>query len=107
MHLTLIGAVQLVIGFLLLMFGTVPGMLAFVLVSALMMGSSAIDLPAIGASSIPPIEFAAVFLTIRVLLPGSINVPAQRGGERDEADQRDEPRVAVKIAKGYREQGQT
>ncbi len=76
MHLTLIGAVQLVIGFLLLMFGTVPSMLAFVLVSALMMGSSAIDLPAIGASSIPPIEFAAVFLTIRVLLPGSINVPA-------------------------------
>ena len=72
MYLTLIGAAQFVIGCILLLFGTVPSMLVFVLGSALMLGASAIDVPAIGGSSIPPIEFAAVFFAIRVLLPGSI-----------------------------------
>lgn len=72
MSLTLIGAAQFIIGFILLLFGTVPSMLVFVLVSALMMGASAIDLPVIGNSSVPPVEFAAVFLAVRVLLPGSV-----------------------------------
>lgn len=72
MSLTLIGAAQFVIGFILLLFGTVPSMLVFVLVSALMMGSSAINLPAIGNSSIPPVEFAAIFFAVRVFLPGSV-----------------------------------
>ena len=72
MSLTLIGAAQFVIGFILLLFGTVPSMLVFVLVSALMMGASAINVPVIGNSSIPPVEFAAVFLAVRVLLPGSV-----------------------------------
>lgn len=68
---TEIGVVQFVIGLLLLMFGSVPTMFLFVVYSGLMAGSAAIQLPAIGGSSIPPVQLALVFLVIRVLLPGA------------------------------------
>ncbi|MDO6416165.1 hypothetical protein Q4F19_17395 [Sphingomonas sp. BIUV-7] len=46
-------------------------MYAFTLISSLMGGSAAFQLPALGGSSIPPVQFALGFLVLRLLLPGS------------------------------------
>ena len=74
MQPTFIGAAQLVIGALLLVFGSIPGALAFVIASGLFGGSAALLLPALGGSSIPPINLAMVFLVLRLLR----EAPAQR-----------------------------
>ncbi|RDE05307.1 hypothetical protein [Sphingomonas aracearum] len=63
---TFIGVAQILIGALLL-FGSVPAMLAFVMLSGLMGGSAALQLPALGGSSIPPIDVALGFLVLRLL----------------------------------------
>lgn len=71
MQLTFIGAIQVLIGLMLFVGGSVEAMFAFVLGSALFGGSAAILLPLIGGSSIPPVQFALLFMAMRLLLPGA------------------------------------
>jgi len=70
MELTFIGAGQVLIGLSLFMAGTVEAMFGFMLISAMFGGSAAIALPALGGSSIPPVQFALVFMAMRLLVPG-------------------------------------
>lgn len=69
MELTFIGMIQVVIGILVVFFGSVRSALIFLLVSALFEGSAAIVLPSLGGSSIPPVQFALFFTTLRILAP--------------------------------------
>lgn len=71
MELTFIGAAQVLIGLALLLGGTVEAMFAFLLVSGLFGGSAALALPLLGGSSIPPVQFALVFMGLRLLVPGA------------------------------------
>lgn len=68
---TIFGIVIAVIGLLLLLGGQVPAMYSFVILCSLMGGSAALQLPALGGSSIPPVQFALGFMVLRLLLPGS------------------------------------
>lgn len=70
MELTFIGAVQLLIGLALFIGGSIEAMFAFALGSALFGGSAAILLPLLGGSSIPPVQFALLFVAMRLLVPG-------------------------------------
>ncbi len=70
MSLTFFGALMLMIGPLLLMGAGMIAMLAFVMVATLFGGSAAIELPALGGSSIPPANLALLFLLLRAVLPG-------------------------------------
>jgi hypothetical protein len=67
MELTFIGVIQIVVGLLLLIAGLPRHMFVFLLVSGLFGGSAAILLPALGGSSIPPIQFACLFAYLRLL----------------------------------------
>lgn len=69
MELTFVGIIQLVIGSLIVLTGSVRSALAFVMVSGLFDGSAAILLPALGGSSIPPIQFAILFVYLRIIAP--------------------------------------
>jgi hypothetical protein len=71
MELTFIGAVQVLFGLALFVAGSVEAMFAFALVSALFGGSAAILLPVLGNSSIPPVQFALLFVAMRLLVPGA------------------------------------
>ncbi len=71
MELTFIGAVQVLIGLTLFVAGSVEAMFAFALVSAIFGGSAALQLPVLGNSSIPPIQFALLFVAMRLLVPGA------------------------------------
>jgi hypothetical protein len=71
MELTFIGAAQVLIGLALFIAGSVEAMFAFALVSALFGGSAAILLPVLGNSSIPPVQFALLFVAMRLLVPGA------------------------------------
>lgn len=71
MELTFIGAAQVLIGLGLFVAGSVEAMFAFALVSAMFGGSAAILLPVLGNSSIPPVQFALVFVAMRLLVPGA------------------------------------
>lgn len=71
MELTFIGAAQVLIGLALFVAGSVEAMFAFALVSAMFGGSAAIQLPVLGNSSIPPIQFALLFVAMRLLVPGA------------------------------------
>lgn len=71
MILTFIGALQVLVGLALFVSGTVEAMFAFALVSALFGGSAAILLPVLGNSSIPPVQFALLFVAMRLLVPGA------------------------------------
>lgn len=71
MELTFIGAVQVLFGLGLFVAGSVEAMFAFALVSALFGGSAAILLPVLGNSSIPPVQFALLFVAMRLLVPGA------------------------------------
>ncbi|MBX9663152.1 hypothetical protein [Novosphingobium sp.] len=71
MELTFIGAVQVLVGLALFVAGSVEAMFAFALVSALFGGSAAILLPVLGNSSIPPVQFALLFVAMRLLVPGA------------------------------------
>lgn len=69
MELTVIGAIQLIVGLALFMFGSLRTLFAFVMVATLLGGSAAIQLTALGGSSIAPAHFALGFLLLRCLLP--------------------------------------
>ncbi|WP_408589077.1 hypothetical protein [Novosphingobium sp.] len=72
MILTFIGAVQTLLGLSLFLGGTIEAMFGFLLVSALFGGSAAVTLPALGTgSSIPPVQFALVFMAMRLFVPGA------------------------------------
>lgn len=71
MTLTWIGLVLLPIGLWLLFRAGVAQMLGLILVTSLMGGAAAVNLPALGGSSIPPTYFALAFLAARICLPGS------------------------------------
>ena len=72
---TYIGVIQLMIGLLLLFVGSIPAMFAFVMVSDMFGGSAALALPALGGSTIPPVQFALVFLIMRLILPSAQQMP--------------------------------
>lgn len=74
MSLTFIGLPLAVIGLLLLGFASLQAMLTFVILCGLMGGAAALALPALGGSSIPPLQFVLPFLIARILLPGSGHV---------------------------------
>lgn len=69
MIITFIGLIQCLIGAYLLIRGSLSQMFLFVLVSGLLGGSAAVQLPSLGGSSIPPTQFALLFLWIRILMP--------------------------------------
>jgi len=72
MQLTIIGAIQVLVGLVLFLAGSVEAMFAFLLVSTLFAGSAAIVLGSLGTgSSIPPLDFALLFMIMRLLVPGS------------------------------------
>ncbi|MGZ7301737.1 hypothetical protein ACXWQI_09570, partial [Streptococcus pyogenes] len=71
MLLTFIGAIPVLVGLGLFLGGSIEAMFAFLLVSALLGGSAAIQLPSLGGSSIPPVQFALVFLALRLVAPGA------------------------------------
>ena len=68
---TLIGIVVALIGLLLLVRASIETMYSFVILCSLMGGSAALQMPALGGSSVPPVQFALGFLLLRLLLPGS------------------------------------
>jgi hypothetical protein len=68
---TIFGVIIGVLGLALLTISNVPRMFGFVVFCSMLGGASAIDLPALGGSSIPPVQFALGFLALRCLLPGS------------------------------------
>lgn len=70
MNVTIFGLLVLVVGLFMLVRGSMAAMLAFVMLTTLMGGSAAINLPALGGSSIPPANLALVFLVLRAVLPG-------------------------------------
>lgn len=70
MSLTIFGVLMLVFGTLFLLGSGMVTMLAFVMVATLFGGSAAINLPALGGSSIPPANLALLFLLLRATLPG-------------------------------------
>lgn len=82
MSITFIGLIQCLIGAILLVRGSLPQMFFFMLASGLFGGSAAIQLPALGGSSIPPTQFALLFLWLRIIMPsggyGGALVPAFR-----------------------------
>lgn len=85
MELTFIGMIQAVVGLLLFLVGTVEAMFGFLMISALFGGSAAIIVSALGGSSIPPAQFALVFMGMRVLVPGGGQFIALRDAIRSNA----------------------
>jgi hypothetical protein len=71
MELTFIGYVLLVLGTAVVVAGKLKHAMMLMMASALLGGSAAVLLPALGESSIPPIQFVLVFVTLRILMPGS------------------------------------
>lgn len=69
MELTFIGVIQLVMGCLIILAGSLRSAFVFFMISGLFNGGAAILLPALGGSSIPPIQFAIVFVYFRILAP--------------------------------------
>lgn len=69
MTLTLIGIVQCLIGFVILLRGGLRAAFAFLLISLLFGGSAAITLPALGGSTIPPAQFALLFVFLHIVVP--------------------------------------
>lgn len=65
---TLIGAAVALVGLLLLMRGSVAAMMAMLIICTLMPGSAAIALPALGGSTIPPVQFALLFVLVRLFV---------------------------------------
>ena len=70
MEVTLIGLVLILIGTAMLVFGGLRSVFLLLLVSGLFGGSAAIQLPALGGSSIPPTQLALLFVYLRLLMPG-------------------------------------
>jgi hypothetical protein len=82
MTLTFIGLLQLLIGAYLVARGSLNSAFAFYLISSLFNGSASMLLPSLGGASIPPLQFALLVITVRVLMPkggyGSEAIPAIR-----------------------------
>jgi hypothetical protein len=75
MTFTLIGAVVLLLGLLIMLAGTRMQMLGFVLCCAVLNGSATIIITALGSVSIAPGLFATGLLFVRCVLPGSGHEP--------------------------------
>jgi hypothetical protein len=71
MELTFIGYALLVLGVVVVVVGNLRHALLLLLASTLFGGSAAIMLPALGGSSIPPVQIALAFVLLRILMPGS------------------------------------
>ncbi|WFL75958.1 glycoside hydrolase [Altererythrobacter arenosus] len=69
MELTFVGIILIVVGTYVVLLGSVRTAIVFLVVSALFDGSAAISLPSLGGSSIPPVQFALLFTTLRILAP--------------------------------------
>lgn len=69
MQLTFIGLIQLLIGAVIVFGGSLRHAVTFMVISGLFAGSAAIVLPALGGSSIPPIQFACLVVYLRILAP--------------------------------------
>jgi hypothetical protein len=69
LELTEIGIAQAVIGLLIVLAGSTNSAFFFLIVSTLLEGSAAILLPALGGSSIPPGQFALLFVFLRIIAP--------------------------------------
>lgn len=69
MALTLIGIVQCLIGLVIVLRGNLGSAFAFLLISLLFGGSAAVTLPALGGSTIPPAQFALLFVVIHIVVP--------------------------------------
>ena len=70
MEPTIFGALVMAIGPVLMLWGSLPALILFVLLLTLLGGSSAITLTVLGNSSIQPANLAVCFLIVRYLLPG-------------------------------------
>jgi hypothetical protein len=68
---TIFGGILIAVGIALLLRGSVVAMFVVVVVSSLFGGSAAFILPALGGSSVPPVNIALLFLVLRIALPGS------------------------------------
>lgn len=69
MLLTFIGLVQCLVGLLIVVRGSLNSAYLFLILSSLFGGSAAVVLPALGNSSIPPVQFALLFLCLRIAMP--------------------------------------
>lgn len=69
MSLTFVGLLQCLAGLWIVARGSLNQAFAFLLASSLFGGSAAAQLPALGNSSIPPVQFALLFLYLRLLMP--------------------------------------
>lgn len=69
MELTFIGLALLVVGTLIVLAGGVRSAVAFLVLCAMFDGSAAIALPALGGSTIPPVQFALAFVLLRIFAP--------------------------------------
>ncbi|GGC07671.1 hypothetical protein GCM10011494_27880 [Novosphingobium endophyticum] len=69
MELTFIGWIQAVIGLAIVVAGGPNSAFLFLILSGLFDGSAAVLLPALGGSSIPPVQFALMFVFLRILVP--------------------------------------
>lgn len=69
MELTFIGIAQLVMGGIIILAGGLRSAFLFLMISSLFSGSAAILLPALGGSTIPPVQFALLFVYLRILAP--------------------------------------
>jgi len=69
MELTFIGVAQLLIGLAIVLAGGLRSAFAFLIAMGLLGGSAALNLPALGGSSIQPAQFALLFVYLRILTP--------------------------------------
>ena len=69
MELTYIGIIVALVGLYILLFGRVRSAIFFLVCTAILMGSAAVSLPALGGSSIPVVQFALLFTTLKILTP--------------------------------------
>lgn len=75
MELTAIGYAIIVLGAWIVLAGRLHHALAFLMGCALFNGSAAMVLPGLGGSSIAPVQFALLFVFLRLLLPGGGALP--------------------------------
>lgn len=69
MELTFIGLIQVVVGCAIVLAGGPNSAFLFLIFSGLFDGSAAVLLPALGGSSIPPVQFALMFVFLRIMVP--------------------------------------
>lgn len=68
-ELTFIGLIQVVVGCAIVLAGKPKSAFLFLIFSGLFDGSAAVLLPALGGSSIPPVQFALMFVFLRIMVP--------------------------------------